>query len=115
MFEGLPSESIRRRRVLYLAEGLIIGSGGTYLLALIGGLVGLFTEDTPTIGAVLFLLLGLFMAFRFLWAGELDRQAGFGRTKTPVEADWTETRRWGWVGLTAILVGGLLFSLSVFL
>lgn len=115
MFDGFPSESIWRRRLLYLAEGLMIGSGGTYLLILIGGLLGLFTESTPMIGMVLFLLVSLLIGVRFLWAGELDRQAGFGRTKSPVEKDWTDTRRWGWVALTAILVGGLLFSISVFL
>ena len=115
MFDGFPSESIRRRRLLYLAEGLMIGSGGTYLLILISGLIGLFTDTTLTVGVVLFLLLFVLIAVRFLWAAELDRRAGFGRTKSPVEKDWTTTRRWVWVALTAILVGGLLFTISVFL
>lgn len=115
MFDGFPSESIRRRRLLYLAEGLMIGSGGTYLLIQIGGLIGLSTDSTASIGGVLLLLLTVLIVVRFEWASQLDRQAGFGRTKTPVEKDWTETRRWGWVALTAILVGGFLFSLSVFL
>lgn len=114
MFDGLPSESVRRRRVLYLAEGLVIGGGGTYLLILVGGLIGTLTESAVSIGPVLFLLVFLLLAVRFEWAARLDREAGFGRAKSPVEADWTATRRWGWVALTSVLIGGLLAGVSVF-
>lgn len=114
MFDGLPSESVRRRRVLYLAEGLVIGGGGTYLLVLVGGLIGTLTESAVSIGPVLFLLVFLLVAARFEWAARLDREAGFGRAKSPVEEDWTATRRWSWVALTSVLAGGLLFGISVF-
>lgn len=113
MFDELPSESVRRRRLLYLAEGLVIGSGGTYLLIQVVGMIGWSSEGSESLGPLLFLLLFALITYRFLWAAELDRQAGFGRTKTRVEENWSATRQWGWVALTAIPVGGLLFGLSV--
>jgi hypothetical protein len=39
MFDELPSESVRRRRVLYLGEGLLIGGGLTYLLIQVAGMI----------------------------------------------------------------------------
>lgn len=114
MFDELPSESPRRRRLLYLAEGLLIGTGGTYLLISFGGLIGSFASSPPTIGMVLFLLFGLLLAFRFLWALHFDRQAGFRPTKSRVEKDWSATREWRWVALTSALAGGLVFGVSVY-
>lgn len=114
MFEELPSESIWRRRVLYLGEGLLIGAGGTYLLIQVAGLLGLFSESPPTIGMILFLLFFLILIFRDLWAIQLDRQAGFS-PESPVGEDWSATRRWGWVALASVQVGGLLFGVSLYI
>lgn len=118
MFDGLPSESIWRRRVLYLGEGLLIGAGGTYLLILATGLIGLFAESLPTIGMILFLLFFLLLGYRFYWAMEIDRQAGFSpaeSTTSAVVEDRLATRQWGWVVFTSVLVGGLSFGVSLYL
>lgn len=118
MFEELPSESIWRRRVLYLGEGLLIGGGVTYLLILVVGLIASFSEGPLTIGMVLFLLFFLLLALRYPWAMHIDRQAGFSPTESSTSAvgkDWSATRRWGWVALTSVLVGGLLFSVSLYI
>lgn len=118
MFDGLPSESIWRRRVLYLGEGLLIGAGVTYLLILVAGLIGLFAESLPTIGMILFLLFFLLLGYRFIWAIQIDRQAGFSPAESPVSPvanDWSATRQWGWVALTSVLAGGLLFGVSLYI
>ena len=115
MFEELPSESIWRCRVLYLAEGLLIGGGGTYLLISFAGLIGSFAASPPTIGTVLFLLFGLLLVLRYPWAMHIDRQAGFRPTKSPVVKDWSATRQWRWVALTSVLAGGLLFGVSLYI
>lgn len=112
MFGGLPSESRRRSGLLYLAEGLAIGGGMTYLLIQIIALVGLFTEDTPTIGLVVFGMVLLIPALIILLGLHSDRKSSFGPTRTAVVEEWSATRRWGLVALLSIILEGLLFAIS---
>lgn len=49
---------------------------------------------------------------------EIDRQAGYSpaeSTTSAVAKDWSATRQWGWVALTSVLVGGLLFGVSLYI
>lgn len=113
MFEDLPSESPRRRRLLYLAEGLAIGGGVAYVLVETVGTIIWLTESRLAIPILLFglvfVLLGLRnVGFLQLFQKEVDQQS-----KQPVKADWWETRRWTWVGLISVVVGLALFSISV--
>lgn len=113
MFEGLPSESPRRRRLLYLAEGLAIGGGVAYVLVETVGTILWLTESRLSIPILLFGLVFLLLALRNVGFIQLDRKAGDQRTKSPVKADWSETRRWKWVGLISVIVGLALFTISV--
>ena len=118
MFEELPSESTWRRRILYLGEGLLIGTGGTYLLILVAGLLRLTLEGPPTLGPILFGVFLLLLGYRFQWALDSDRRAGFSPVDPPTSAvavDWSATRRWSWVALTSILAGGLSFGVSLYI
>ena len=113
MFEGLPSESPHRRRLLYLAEGLAIGGGVAYVVVETVGTIIWLTESRLAIPILLFglvfVLLGLRnVGFLHLFQTEVDQQP-----KQPVKADWWETRRWTWVGSISVVVGLALFSISV--
>lgn len=113
MFEGLPSESPRRRRLLYLAEGLAIGGGVTYVLVETVGTILWLTDSRLAIPILLFGVVFLLLALRnvgFLqgFQAEVDHQS-----KSPVKADWSGTRRWSWVGLLAVTVGLSLVTFSV--
>lgn len=113
----LPSQSHRVRMFLYLAEGLIIGAGTTYiLLALFGDFLidietGLFSPTLPVSGAFILLLTLLFLR-RGVFA-ILGRRNS--RDDPPEYQDWAETRQWLWVAAVALSVGGMLLGVSVFL
>jgi hypothetical protein len=107
---SLPSESLRVRQLLYLAEGLILGAGGL-LLAL--GFVGTYLVDVRTgsfdphvtpFGAFT-LLFFLFLALR--WKSIRAVSPPSPENPAPVK-DWRETREWKWVVTVTLPVSGVL-------
>lgn len=113
----LPSQNSRVRMLLYLAEGMIIGTGVTYvLLAFFGGFLidietGSFNPTIPVSGAFI-LLLTLWFLRRGMFA-ILGRRNS--RDDPPEYQDWAGTRQWLWVAAVALSVGGMLLGVSVFL
>ncbi|WP_158055883.1 hypothetical protein [Halorussus halophilus] len=114
----LPSQSPGVRRLLYLAEGLILGASLPLFLV---GFFGAFLIDIETglfrlnltIVDVFFLLLVLFFLLRAIAFIDIGRR--FSRDAPPEYQDWKETRRWLWVGAVALPVGGVLLGVSVLL
>lgn len=114
----LPSQSSHVRRLLYLAEGLILGAGIPLLLV---GILGAFLIDIDT-GSLDFdftafdaflLLLMLFFLLRAI--AFIDIGSRFSRDGPPEYRDWKETRRWRWVGAVALPIGGTLLGVSILL
>lgn len=113
MFEELPNESPRRRRLLYLAEGLAIGGGVAYVLVETVGTILWFTESRLAIPILLFGLVFVLLGLRNAGFLQLFQTEAGQQPKQPVKADWWETRRWKWVGLISVVVGLALFTISV--
>lgn len=113
MFEGLPSESPRRRRLLYLAEGLAIGGGVAYVLVETVGTLLWLTESRLAIPILLFGLVFVLLALRNVGFLQLFQTEVSQQSKSPVKADWSGTRRWKWVGIISVTVGLALFIISV--
>ena len=114
----LPSQSSRVRRLLYLAEGLILGAGIPLLLV---GFLGAFLIDIDTDTLDLdftafdafILLLMLFFLLRAIAFLDIGRR--FSRDGPPEYQDWKETRRWMWVTAVALPIAGILLGMSVLL
>lgn len=113
MFEGLPSESPRRRRLLYLAEGLAIGGGVAYVLVETIGTILWLTESRLAIPILLFGLVFVLLGLRNVGFLQVFQKEVGQQPKQPVKVDWSETRRWKWVGIISVVVGLALFSISV--
>lgn len=108
----LPSQSHRVRLLLYLAEGLILGAGLTFVLLIFAGATlvaiesGVFNRDILAIEilALLFFLIVLLRGIAFgsvAWHTPLEHP--------PEYQDWTETRQWRWViAVTLPIVGTFL-------
>lgn len=112
MATRLPSESPRRRRLLYMSEGLTLGAAAAYILAYLVGTLLWFTESTFTLAIVVVGLIFLLVVLRNI--GISWRVINEGQqTRSPVQEDWAETRQWGWVASIAVLVGGVVLALSV--
>ena len=114
----LPSQSHRVRTLLYLAEGMIIGAGlALFLLRFSGAFfidieTGSFNPALSVVG-VFFLLFILFILLRGIAFVKLGSR--YSREDPPEYQDWKETRRWIWVAVVALPIGGMLFGVSVFL
>ena len=113
MLEGLPSESPRRRRLLYFAEGLAIGGGLAYVVVETVGTLLWLTESRLAIPVLLFGLVFVLLGLRNVGFLQLFQKEVGQQPKQPVKADWSETRRWTWVGIISVVVGLALFTISV--
>lgn len=114
----LPSQSPRVRRLLYLAEGMIIGAATTLFLLEFAGafLIDIETgsfDSTISVLDVVFLLLFVFFLLRGIAFIVVGRR--FSRDNPPEYQDWKETRRWMWVAAVALPIGGILLGVSVLL
>lgn len=111
----LPSESRRVRTCLYLAEGTIVGAGGPLLAVRFAGSylvdveTGSFDPEVTAFGAFVLVAL-LLLGLRALAITRVAPR----REENPAEyRDWSETRRWRWVGAVSLLVGALLFGVAM--
>ena len=109
----LPSQSRRVRGLLYLAEGLMLGAGLTFILLTVAGATfatiesELFNLDILVI-EVLAVLFVLFVLLRGVALGVVARRSP--RYRSPKGEDWQETRRWPWVVAVALPVAGVLLG-----
>lgn len=109
----LPSQSRRVRGLLYLAEGLMLGAGLTFILLIVAGATfatagqGIFNREIAVI-EVLAVLFFLFVLVRGVALGVVARRSP--RYRSPEGEDWQETRRWSWVVAVTLPVAGALFG-----
>lgn len=109
----LPSQSNRVRVLLYLAEGLILGAGITFVLLIVAGATlaaigsGLFDRDILVI-EILALLFFLFVLLRATGLGSVAWHTP--RERPPEFQDWTETRQRKWVVTVTLTVVGILLG-----
>lgn len=104
-----PSNSARVRRLLTVAEGLILGSGGVFLLLIVSAFILLVAESSAmTVGVGVLLVVFLALTARNLWVFGIGRhsgQNGSGILASDFEVEWGESRSTLAVCLVAILAG----------
>lgn len=115
----LPSQNTRVRRLLYLTEGMSIGTGILAILLIIfritlllsHGLIKGFGSFDEVVGAFSIMAIVL-----LIWLGQVkltlnSRQSNY---HPPEYQDWQETRQWRWVAVVAFIISGVFFGVSVF-
>lgn len=110
----LPSESRRVRTLLYFLEGLLFGAGGLLLMSLMSVYLvnietGSFNLQLTPFGAFMLLSL-LYLAGRGLAFIQVSSPS---QEKSSELQDWSDTRKWRWVFVVALLVSGVLFGVAV--
>jgi len=115
----LPSQSQHVRRLLYLAEGMSIGSGLTIILLFIIDLIILLPHvglhDNITIGSVVLFIVFFILLVRGTAFVRWGRRTSSDSSYPPEYQDWQEIRQWVWVTAVALITSGILLSISVFL
>lgn len=104
-----PSDSAHVRGLLTLAEGLILGSGVSFVLLLVSAFsLVVAGPSAMTVGGGILLAVFLALTARNLWVfgvGRDSKQRGSGILVTDFEVEWRESRSTLAVLLVAILVG----------
>lgn len=105
----LPSESVRLRWLLTVAEGLIIGAGGLFFFSFYLAAIAIFVNSPEFMAGMAAMgVVGLLLGIRNLWFTRLTSQpeseTGPHWFRDSAYRDWWETRSWRLVGFIAAII-----------